>query len=82
MQTELKDTTPLLDEDGNLLQIGWARYPLLESNLENAAFYPKLLRPLQLTRVKVWDYYAIFTNYKKRTAKSRMGSAGYNNCLR
>ena len=37
MQTELKDTTPLLDEAGELLQIGWARYPLLESNLENVA---------------------------------------------
>jgi hypothetical protein len=61
MQTEMLDTTPLLDDQGNLVQVGWARYPLLESNLDKAAFYPELLRPLQFTRIKRWDYYAIFT---------------------
>jgi hypothetical protein len=75
MQTELKDTTPLLDEDGKLLQIGWARYPLLESNLENVAFYPKLLRPLQFTRVKEWDYYAIFT--PQRFFSATIANLGY-----
>ena len=61
MQTELTEISPLLDNNGNLTQIGWARHPVLECNLENVAFFPKLLRPLQFTRVKVWDYYAIFT---------------------
>ncbi len=75
MQTELNDTTPLLGEDGNLMQIGWARYPLLESNLERAAFYPKLLRPLQFTRVKVWDYYAIFT--PQRFFSATIANLGY-----
>lgn len=75
MQTELKDTTPLLDKDGSLLQIGWARHPLLECNLENVAFYPKLLRPLQFTRVKVWDYYAIFT--PERFFSATIANLGY-----
>jgi hypothetical protein len=75
MQTELKDTTPLLDEDGKLLQIGWARYPLLKINLENVAFYPKLLRPLQFTRVKEWDYYAIFT--PQRFFSATIANLGY-----
>lgn len=61
MQSEITDTSPLLDKNGNLINIGWARFPLLDSNLENVNFYPKIFRPFQFTRVKVWDYYAIFT---------------------
>jgi hypothetical protein len=75
MQTELKNTTPLLDKNGNLQQIGWSRYPLLECNLENVAFYPKLLRPLQFTRVKAWDYYAIFT--PQRFFSATIANLGY-----
>lgn len=61
MQNELVNTGPLLDSTGKLCQVGWSRQPLLECNLENAAFYPTLLRPLQRFRIKRWDYYAIFT---------------------
>jgi len=59
MQNEIISPSPLLDAHGNLLQRGWARQPILDCNLENAAFYA--IRPLQSLRVKVWDYYAIFT---------------------
>ena len=77
MQTEITSTTPLLDHDGNLVQVGWARHPYLESNLEQVAFYPKLLRPLQFTRVKVWDYYAIFTPNRFYSATiANLGYAG------
>jgi len=75
MQTELTTTTPLLDKNGSLVQIGWARYPLLEANLEKVAFYPKLLRPLQFARVKVWDYYAIFT--PQRFFSATIANLGY-----
>ena len=75
MQTEITTTTPLLDNDGNLVQIGWARYPLLESNLENAAFYPRMLRAFQFSRIKVWDYYAIFT--PQRFFSATIANLGY-----
>ena len=61
MQTELTKPSPLLDFGGNLRQVGWARHPILECNLEIAAFYPWFMRPIQFARVKRWDYYAIFT---------------------
>jgi hypothetical protein len=75
MQTELTDSTPLLDRDGNLIQVGWSRYPLLECNLENAKFYPRLMRWWQFARVKVWDYYAIFT--LKRFFSATIANLGY-----
>jgi len=75
MQNEITITTPLLKENGNLHQIGWARYPLLECNLEKVAFYPKPLRWLQFTRVKVWDYYAIFT--PQRFFSATIANLGY-----
>ena len=58
-QKELKDPGPLLNPDGSLADIGWARQPLLDCNLENARFYG--LRFLQPLRIKCWDYYGIFT---------------------
>ena len=77
MQSEILETSPLLDEDGNLIQVGWARFPLLDSNLENIGFYPKILRPLQFARVKVWDYYAIFTPTRFFSATiANLGYAG------
>jgi hypothetical protein len=77
MQNEISTTTPLLKDDGNLHQIGWARYPLLECNLEEVAFYPKLLQWLQFARVKVWDYYAIFTPWRFFSATiANLGYAG------
>jgi hypothetical protein len=75
MQNQITNTTPLLNEEGNLIQVGWARYPLLECNLENVSFYPKLLRPLQFARVKVWDYYAIFT--PQRFFSATIANLGY-----
>jgi hypothetical protein len=59
MQTELTQPGPLLNHDGRLAQVGWARQPLLDCNLEDARFYT--LRPFQRFRIKRWDYYAIFT---------------------
>ncbi len=59
MQTELMKTGKLLTAGGALAQVGWARQPLLDCNLEDAHFYA--LKPLQFMRVKRWDYYAVFT---------------------
>ncbi|MBN1665491.1 MAG: DUF2804 domain-containing protein [Anaerolineales bacterium] len=75
MQTEITQTTPLLDEQGELVQVGWARHPLLECNLEKVAFYPKALRALQFARVKRWDYYAIFT--PQRFFSATIADLGY-----
>jgi hypothetical protein len=58
-QHELDRPSPLLDAQGNLVQVGWARQPLLDCNLENARFYA--LRPLQRFRIKRWDYYGLTT---------------------
>lgn len=58
-QHEIHEATPLLDAQGNLIQVGWARQPLLDCNLEAARFYT--LRPLQHFRIKRWDYYGITT---------------------
>ena len=59
MQQELSATTPLLDKHGDLVQVGWARHPLLDCNLEHAGFYS--IRPLQAFRLKRWDYYGLTT---------------------
>lgn len=59
MQNELTRPSPLLQPDGKLTQIGWARQPLLDCNLESANFYT--LHALQRFRIKRWDYYALFT---------------------
>ena len=61
MQKELTQPGKLLDEQGNLAQIGWSRQPQLDCNLEQAAFYPAWKRPLQRFRIKRWDYHAVFT---------------------
>jgi hypothetical protein len=59
MQRELTTFSPLLDDQGELVQVGWARQPLLDCNLENAGFYR--LRFLQPLRLKRWDYYGLIT---------------------
>lgn len=59
MQTELTQPGPLLQPNGKLAQVGWARQPILDCNLEAANFYA--IRPFQRFRIKRWDYYAIFT---------------------
>ncbi len=59
MEIELTRSSPLLDATGKLNQVGWARHPILDGNLEAARFYP--LRAAQRFRMKRWDYYAVFT---------------------
>jgi hypothetical protein len=59
MQIELNRPGELLTSEGTLAQIGWARQPLLDCNLEAARFYA--FRPLQRMRIKRWDYYAVFS---------------------
>ncbi len=73
MQTELTQPGPLLDAQGRLAQIGWARQPLLDCNLENAHFYA--LRYLQRFRIKRWDYYAVFT--PRRFFSATVADLGY-----
>lgn len=60
-QRELHGPSPLLDERGNLVQVGWARQPVLDCNLEAARFYPFPFRFLQRFRIKRWDYYGVTT---------------------
>jgi hypothetical protein len=52
-QRMLKGPGPLLNPDGSLADIGWARQPLLDCNLENARF--------SALRIKRWDYYGLTT---------------------
>jgi hypothetical protein len=59
MQKELTSPSPLLDAEGNLVQVGWSRQPLLDANLESASFYR--FRALQPLRIKRWDYYGLTT---------------------
>jgi hypothetical protein len=73
MQTELTQLGPLLQPDGHLAQVGWARQPLLDCNLASARFYA--LRPLQRFRVKRWDYYAVFT--PRRFFSATIADLGY-----
>ncbi len=58
-QLELHEPSALLDPTGRLVQVGWARQPLLDGNMEQVHFYA--LRPLQRFRVKRWDYYGVTT---------------------
>ena len=60
-QHEIVTPSPLLDAQGRLTQIGWARAPLLDCTLEAARFYPPGLRFLQPVRIKRWDYYGVTT---------------------
>lgn len=58
-QHEIHTPGPLLDRQGHLTQVGWARQPMLDCNLENALFYR--IRPFQRFRIKRWDYYGLMT---------------------
>jgi hypothetical protein len=73
METELTKPSPLLNPDGSLVQVGWARQPLLECNLEAARFYS--LRAFQRFRIKRWDYYAVFT--PRRFFSATIADLGY-----
>ncbi len=56
---EITKSGPLLDKQGNLVDYGWARRPLLDANLENVNIYAlKFLQPL---RIKRWQYFGITT---------------------
>ena len=59
-QKMLRGPGPLLDTHGHLADVGWARQPLLDCNLENAHFYDRF-RFWQRFRLKCWDYYAVTT---------------------
>jgi hypothetical protein len=61
VQRQLKGPGPLLNPDGTLADIGWARQPILDCNLENTHVYSPLFRFWQLMRIKRWDYYGITT---------------------
>jgi hypothetical protein len=73
MQTELTQSGPLLQPNGQLSQIGWSRHALLDCNLEAARFY--VLRPLQRLRIKRWDYYAVFS--PQRFFSATIADLGY-----
>lgn len=73
MQIELTQPGPLLSTQGRLAQVGWARQPQLDCNLENARFYA--LRFLQRFRIKRWDYYAVFT--PQRFFSATIADLGY-----
>jgi hypothetical protein len=73
MQTELNQPGPLLNNQGQLSQVGWSRQPLLDCNLEKARFYK--LRSLQRFRMKRWDYYAFFT--PRRFFSATIADLGY-----
>lgn len=75
MQQEIARPGPLLNAQGRLDQIGWSRQPLLDPNLEQAAFYPPLTRGLQRFRMKRWDYYAVFT--PQRFFSATVANLGY-----
>ncbi len=75
MQNELLTSGPLLNNDGRLAQVGWARQPLLDCNLEQAAFYAPLFRSFQALRIKRWDYYALFT--PQRFFSATVANLGY-----
>lgn len=50
-QNELTQEGSLLDSQGNLAHVGWARRPLLNTNLEEAR---------SRLGIKKWDYYCLF----------------------
>ena len=73
MQNELTRPGKLLLPDGCLAQVGWARRPLLDCNLESARFYA--FRLFQRFRIKRWDYYAVFT--PRRYFSATIADLGY-----
>lgn len=73
MQTELTQAGPLLHANGQLAQVGWARQPLLDCNLEAAHFHA--FTPFQRFRIKRWDYYAVFS--PRRFFSATIADLGY-----
>ncbi len=75
MQIEITRSGLLLDASGKLNQAGWSPQPLLDCNLENAAFYPAFISFSQRFRLKRWDYYAVFT--PRRFFSATIADLGY-----
>jgi hypothetical protein len=75
MQNELTHATPLLDDGGNLVQIGWSRQPIWIPNLEKTAVYPRIYRFLQFIRMKRWNYFAVFS--PSRFFSATLADLGY-----
>ena len=73
IQEELAGPGTLLTTQGDVSQAGWARQPVLDCNLERAAFYK--IRPLQHFRTKRWDYYGVIT--KQRYYSFTLADLGY-----
>ena len=74
-QHEITTSSPLLNPNGDLQQVGWARQPLLDCNLENASFYR--IKPLQRFRIKRWDYFGVTTpEYYFSITLADLGYAG------
>ena len=73
MQFEITQPGRLLDSHGGLAQVGWARQPVLDCNLESVRFYT--LRLFQRFRIKRWDYYAVFT--PQRFFSATIADLGY-----
>jgi hypothetical protein len=73
VQNEITRSGPLLNPDGHLASVGWARQPLLDCNLEAARF--QSLHSLQRFRIKRWDYYAVFT--PRRFFSATIADLGY-----
>ncbi len=74
-QHEITTPSPLLTTNGDLQQVGWARQPLLDCNLEDASFYRTKF--LQRFRIKRWDYYGVTTpEYYFSITLADLGYAG------
>lgn len=74
-QHEITTSSPLLNPNGDLQQVGWARQPLLDCNLENASF--NRIKPLQRFRIKRWDYFGVTTpEYYFSITLADLGYAG------
>lgn len=56
---EITGKGKLLDKNGNLNVAGWARQPLLDTNLEDLSFYA--VGFLEPWRIKRWQYFGITT---------------------
>ncbi len=69
METEIVESTPLLDKKGLLVKEGWARYPYWKYNRSN--IHSKFLR------AKEWDYYAITNQLEGYTVALTISDLGY-----
>ena len=74
MQNEITEPSKLLNNEGELIQKGWAKKPILNYNRENIA--------ASWLRVKEWDYYAILNNeYGITFTYSDLGYIGLIACV-